>query len=194
MEGLILINMANIRLITSNDVIEVTPMGGNVDTDRYISLIDLVQIKYLEPILGTKLYDKIIDDFDNDVLTGLYLQMVEDYVQPMLKYMTAAEYFSFGDYRVQNAGIYRNIPDNTAEVEESQVNKMARAQRVNADIFIERLERFLCDQKSDLPEYSYTQDNDYDLKPREDNSYVGGWFFGSNTQCNCNLDGCNKCW
>ena len=53
-------------------------MGGNVGIDKYVYLIDIVQKTVLEPVLGTKLYKKIQEDYNNNSLTGLYLQMYDD--------------------------------------------------------------------------------------------------------------------
>ena len=50
-------------LITSQEIKTNTSMGGNVDPDKFMHLLNDVQVMILEPILGTLLYDKIITDF-----------------------------------------------------------------------------------------------------------------------------------
>ena len=63
----------------------------------------------LENILGTKLYDKILNDFENETLTGLYEQMVNDYIKPVLWHSVFAEYIKIGSIIVGNGGVYKHI-------------------------------------------------------------------------------------
>ena len=70
-------------LITSEEIRLNTPMGGNVDSDKFVNFINDVQVLVLENVLGTKLFNKIITDFNADNLTGLYLQMFTDYIKPV---------------------------------------------------------------------------------------------------------------
>ena len=62
--------MAEIRLTDTQSIVKSTPMGGNVGTDRYVFLIDIVQKMVLEPVLGTKLYEKIKEDYNLNALSG----------------------------------------------------------------------------------------------------------------------------
>jgi len=71
-------------LITSEEIRLNTPMGGNVDSDKFINFITDVQVMILEPVLGTKLYDKIITDFNANSLADVYLQMFDDYIKPVI--------------------------------------------------------------------------------------------------------------
>ena len=89
-------------LITSEEIRLNTPMGGNVDSDKFIHFINDVQVMVLENILGTKLYDKILNDFENETLTGLYEQMVNDYIKPVLWHSVFAEYIKIGSIIVCN--------------------------------------------------------------------------------------------
>jgi len=65
--------MAELLLIKPEEITETTIMGGDVDIDKYTYTIFETQIKTLEPLLGSELYDKIKTDFEADTLTGLYL-------------------------------------------------------------------------------------------------------------------------
>ena len=96
--------MAEIRLTTTQNIVKNTPMGGNVGTDKYIFLIDIVQKMVLEPVLGTKLYDKIKADYNTNSLAGLYLQMHSDYIEPFLNYSVYAKYAHSGSNRIRNNG------------------------------------------------------------------------------------------
>ena len=51
-------------LITTQEIRLNTSLGGNVDSDKLLPFITDVQVMILENVLGTKLYDKIITDFE----------------------------------------------------------------------------------------------------------------------------------
>ena len=82
-------------LITAQEVKSNTSMGGNVDSDLFNHIINDVQVMILENVLGTKLYDKIVTDFNEggtNNLAGDYLTMFNDYIKPVLWHSVFAEY------------------------------------------------------------------------------------------------------
>ena len=167
--------MAGIRLIDGNDLVKGTPLRGNVDADNYLFIIDDVQIIYLEPILGTNLYDKILTDFDTNSLTGLYELMYNDYIKPLLTHCVFADFVLTGAYRVENAGIFKHTPNNAENIDKSEIDFLAKTQRIKADVYIERLKKFLCDKGNDITEYQ-TQLNNYDETPSNNENIIGGWY------------------
>lgn len=162
-------------LITSQEIKTNTPMGGNVDSDNIMSLIYDAQRMVLEPILGTKLYDYIIANY-NAPLTGLYLQMYEDYIKQVLWHSVYADYLRVSNVIASNGGTFTNQPDNASTSNLDEVRYIAKNYQSKADSYIEGLNRFLCSKMSEIPEYTYNQDNDYDINPDNDISTIGGWF------------------
>ncbi len=51
--------MAEALLITRNDLVRLTALNGNVDTDKFIQFIKIAQDVQIENDLGTKLVDKL---------------------------------------------------------------------------------------------------------------------------------------
>jgi len=163
------------RLITAQEIREATPMGGNVDSDKFINFIDDVQVFKLEPILGTKLYDKIVADFVADTLAGLYLQMFNDYIKPVLWHGVFAEYVKLGSFIVGNGGTYRHVAQDAELASAEDLGYLAKSAQSKADSYGDRLIRFLCDQKNNIPEYTYAQDNNYDIEPKNALQTISGW-------------------
>ena len=141
-----------ILLIRPSEITEFTPLGGNVDVDKYKPCIYDVQITVIEPLLGTTLYEKIKTDFDTDALEGLYETLYNDYLKPILRHQVFAEYVEIGAYTVANGGIYKHQPANSEVVSKSEVQYLAQTQRTKAQLYIDRAEKWLC--KNNLPEYS----------------------------------------
>lgn len=166
-------------LITSQEVKTNTSLGGNVDSDNIMHLIYDTQIMVIEPILGTKLYDKLITDFIANDVVDEYETMFIDYVKPVLWHSVYAAYLREGNVIAKNGGVFTNQPDNATATDLEALKYVSKNAQSKADVYISRLERFLCDQNSNIPEYTQTQDNDYDIKPRFDVNTVSGWYFGN---------------
>ncbi len=99
--------MAEVLLITRDDVVKFTAMNGNVDTDNFIQWIKVAQDIHIQNFLGTRLLDKIKTDIENDDLTGDYLSLTTTYIKPMLIHWAMVEYLPFAAYTIANKGVYK---------------------------------------------------------------------------------------
>ena len=152
-----------VRLITSNNLIQRTPLRGNVDEDNFLFIINDVQTMYLKPILGTKLYEKILTDYEANTLTGLYKEIYDNYLVSFLCHAVFADFVIIGAYRVENAGVFKHSPNNAENIDKDEIDYLAKTQRIKADVFSDALIDFLCAKSSEIPEYN-SQDNSYDYK------------------------------
>lgn len=141
-----------ILLIRPSEITEFTPLGGNIDIDKYLPCIYDVQITVIEPLLSTELYEKIKTDFNDDELTGLYETLYTDYLKPILRHQVFAEYAEIASYMVTNGGIFKHQPTDSQIVEKSEVQYLAQTHRSKAQLYIERARKWLCENK--LPEYN----------------------------------------
>lgn len=163
-------------LITAQEITTNTSMGGNVDTDKFMHLLNDVQVMVLEPVLGSTLYDKIVTDFNEggtNNLTGDYLTMFNDYIKQVLWHSVYAEYLRDANVMARNGGVFQHNPNDATPANVDAIKYIAKSAQSKADVYIERLKRFLCDQN--IPEYDDAQTNDYDIDP-QDISTIGGWY------------------
>lgn len=160
-------------LVTAQQIKLRTSIGGNVDPDKFLHLIDDAEALVLEPALGTALYNKIVTDHTADTLTGDYLELYNKYIVPILCYTVYSEYLRDGLILAQNTGIFENVPDDKGGADLGNVQYVSKANKSKADVYLERMERYLCDKN--LPEYDNSQENDYDINPREFNT-ISGWY------------------
>lgn len=163
-------------LVTSQQIKTRTSIGGNVDSDKYIHLLDDAEALVLEPSLGTALYNKIVTDYNEggtNNLSGDYLELYNKYIVPILCYSVFAEYLRDGIILAQNTGIYENTPDDKSGADLGNIQYVAKANKSKADVYLERMERYLCDKN--ITEYDSAQTNNYDIDPREVNT-ISGWF------------------
>ena len=85
--------MAEALLITRDDLVRLTALGGNVDTDKFIQFVKIAQDIYIQNYLGTQLFVKLKTDIENSTLTNPYLDLLVDYVKPMLIHWAMVEYY-----------------------------------------------------------------------------------------------------
>ncbi len=113
-----------ILMIRPKDVIERTVFNGNIDGDSLMPLILIAQTTNLKSFLGKKLYDKLYNDFVANSLSGVYLEIYEEYVKDILAYNTAALFIDFGSYKVSENGVYRVTGENMNPTDESDTTRL----------------------------------------------------------------------
>mgnify|MGYP003654967996 CR=1 FL=1 len=182
-------------LITAYEIKQNTSMGGNVDADKFIHLLNDVEALILEPSIGTALYDKIVTDYNeggNNNLSGDYLELYNKYIKPVLWHSVFAQYLRDSIVLARNTGTFTNSPENASPSDLEDIQYTSKNAQSKADVYLERMERYLHDKN--ISEYKDKQPNDYDIDPREVNT-IGGWFLGHdvhNNNCDkfCDFD-CN---
>lgn len=158
-------------MLSDQEILQGTVLGGNIDTDKYKFCIEDAQLSKLVEILGEDLYEKIKTDLENDVLSGDYLVLYNKYIRMFLKHQSAVEYLIGGGIIISNGGIFRMTPQNGTPVEQDTIDISIKNQRNKAEIYQGRMEKFLC--KVNLPEYIINSDNI--INPKKSN--YGGFSF-----------------
>lgn len=181
--------MATKLFISPQEIQQTTIMGGNVDVDSFQFCIDSVQITVIEPLLGTLLYDKIVTDYTADTLAGDYLTLFNEFVQPITKYESTAQYINIAQYKLDNGGIFKHSPENAEVVSKDEVQSIASVYHNNAQVYVQRFNKWIC--KNTITEYKTYQD---EVNANTRTQLVGGLYFGSryeNTCNNCNGYDCS---
>jgi hypothetical protein len=164
--------MAETILITPAEITGTTVLGGNVDISKFVVNVLFVQLTVIEPLIGTILYNKIVTDFENNALTGVYLTLFDKYITPILKYESVAEYVEVGNFLVENGGTFTHVADNRQITTKDDTQFLAGKYHALAQTFISRFEKWIC--HNNIPEYKLYQEevNAQKLTVRS------GWYFG----------------
>jgi hypothetical protein len=149
--------MAELIFITPQEMTQTTLIGGNVDTDKYKMCILNTQIRIIEPLLGSELYQKIQTDLPNG-LSGLYLTLFDDYIKPITKYESCADYIAISPYTLSNGGLFKNSPDNVEVVTKKETDALSERYSSIAQTYVDRFEKFIELNKDNIPEYKRDQD------------------------------------
>jgi len=158
--------MATALFISRTDLVKNSILDGNTDTDLFIQYIKISQEIHIQNYLGTKLYERISNDIINDTLTGDYLTLVNDYIQPMLIHYAMVDFLPFAAYRVKSGGIFKHTSENAETVNKDEVDFLVQKERDFAEYYTRRFIDYICFDSSKFPEY--TNNTESDVYPDKD--------------------------
>ena len=165
--------MATALLITRDDIVKLTALGGNVDIDKFIQFVLIAQDIHLQNYLGTQLLEKIQSDILANTLSGNYQILVEKYLKAMLIHWAMVEYLPFAAYTIANAGVYKHTSENSVNVEKNEVDFLIEKERSIAKNYTERFLDYISFNQDLFPEYN--DNSNGDMYPDTRNNYQG-WF------------------
>ena len=164
--------MATALFIKRSDLVKNTALSSNVDTDKFIQFISLAQEIHVQNYLGTDLYDKISADIIAGNLSGDYLALVNDYIQPMLIHFAMVDYLPFAAYSLKNGGLFKHTSENSESVSKEEVDYLIEKHRDIAEYYTRRFIDYMSFNQSLFPEY--TSNTNDDIHPDKD-ALFNGW-------------------
>lgn len=162
----------DVLFVTRNDIVRFTSTNGNVDPDRFMVYIKIAQDRQLQPLLGTKLFDKIKNEIRNNTLADPYLTLLEEKLKPIVLYYTMVEFLPWAGITVANKGVYRMTQENGVSIEKAEIDQLIEACRGTAEFYAQRFIDYICFNQNLFPEYN--QNVDDNIYPTT-NNYWGGW-------------------
>lgn len=164
--------MATALFIKRADLVKNTALSGNVDTDKFIQFIKLAQEIHVRNYLGSDLYNKISSDIIASTLSGDYLNLVNDYIQPMLIHFAMSEYLPFAAYTIANGGVYKHTSENATQPLKEEIDSLIAKERDYAEYYTNRFIEYMSfNASSKFPEY-YSNNNE-DIYPDKDSLFQG---------------------
>ncbi len=165
--------MPSALFIKRSDLVNNTALSGPIDTDKFIQFIKIAQDIHIQNYLGTDLYNKISTDIIADELSGDYLTLVNDYIQPTLIHFAMTEYLPFAAYTIANGGVYKKGAENSSNVSKEEVDSLISKERDYAEYYTQRFIDYMSfNAQSKFPEY-YSNNNE-EIYP-DKNALFNGW-------------------
>jgi len=164
--------MATALFISRTDLVKNSIIDGNTDTDKYIQFIRIAQEIEVQNYLGTDLYNKISADIIAGTLSGDYLNLVNDYVQPMLIWWAQVNYIPYAAYQIKNGGVFKHTSENSESASKSEVDYLVEKARNTAEYYTRRFIDYMSFNDNLFPEYRSNSDSD--VYPDTD-SLFNGW-------------------
>lgn len=90
-----------------------TIVNGNVDAELLTPIIQDVQLLYLRPLLGTRLYDQILSQIGSSTVSAANTTLLDNYVLPCMKFYVLHELTPDLRYRYTNKGVMIKNSENS---------------------------------------------------------------------------------
>ena len=165
--------MATALFISRTDLVKNSIISGSTDTDLFFQYVKIAQEIHIQAALGSKLYDRISADIVANTLTGDYLALVTDYVQPMLIHYAMTDFLPFAAYRVKSGGIFKGTSENSETVNKDEVDFLVQKERDFAEYYTRRFVDYMCYNSTKFPEYTSNSGSDiYPDKDSDSSSWV----------------------
>lgn len=166
--------MAELLFITPQEITETTIVGGNVDFDKYTPCILETQLKTIEELLGSELYNKIVYDIENNTLTGNYLILFNEYIKPITKNESVATYILISPYSLGNGGLFKRTFNGVETIDYKEVERLSQRYSSIAQMYVNRFHKWIV--LNPLTEYKTKQD---EVNASKNTNLNNGWYFGN---------------
>ena len=187
----------NTLLISPTELKSESLINSNCDDKPLSNIVTTTQEIYLVKITGTALMRKLQELVYNEV-KGLpnnitqegnehYLDLLENYVKPYLRYHVLKSFLVENSFKFRNAGVVRVSDTNMNYTSVEDIKFLQQHFTTYIAEYEDRLSKYLCSNKSNFPEIQ-AEIPSYMDSPSvgKDYSNTGGLWLGSKNNSKCN--------
>ena len=170
--------MARVLLLSEATMKKNSVVNNNVDSMYLLPAIEFAQDAGLQPIIGTKLYNKLMDLVENGSITGStdYKYLLDEYITPYLINKVTADIQIPLSFKLRNQGVVQQTDTNTYVPSMKDIQYVIQNYENKANFYSNRLSDFLKANRKKYPEYC-SVDSSADMPSNKD-AYNTGIFLG----------------
>lgn len=182
----------NILLISDVMIKERTVIHGNIDPKLIYPDIKVAQDMYIQPILGSALYNKLLalissGAISSDAANVNYKTLIDKFIVDTLIYYTLAELPTTISYQFWNKGVVRKQGENTELPSMSDLIDISNKYKNRAEFYANRMKLYIIQNANAMyPEY-LNPGNGIDTMTPSQRSFTTGIYLGDerdNPYCN----------
>ena len=145
--------MTTTLLISEAKVRAFTDLNESVDDSLMVNAIREQQDMVIQPIIGTKLYNTIIEKIDNSSVSGSYQTLLDDYIQPALVYSSLYNITENIYVRSRNNGLLTPTGgENSGNVDKNMYDTKRQSIFNKQQFYSDQLSRYLNEKYNLFPE------------------------------------------
>jgi len=156
--------MATVLFITADYYKSNTVTSDQVGDKVLAATIADAQAMYIEPLLGTRLYEALKTKIIGGTLAGDYLTLMNDYVVITLLKWTEHDLFYMNNYKNRNKGVSTKNSENATTVSFNELNFLMEKAERKANFYGIKLVDYLVCNSALFPEYC-TNDEGGEISP-----------------------------
>lgn len=129
-------------------------LHDNVDDKLIYPEIKAVQDLYIMPLLGSTLFNKILNDIANNTLTGDYKDLMDNYLIMAICNYVMSELPEGLNYQFWNKGVSQKTVDNATQPTMSEMYSIVAKYKSRAEHYVNRARMYLIEYGNEkFPEY-----------------------------------------
>jgi hypothetical protein len=167
--------MAYVLLISEQKLKDSTAINLNVDVNILLPYVLQAQTLYIEPKLGTQLYEHIKGLIQagtiGNVGNAAYKTLLDDYISFVLVNYSFYHAIPYLRFKVENGNIYSKTSETGTALSTEESQSLREEISNTAQYYTERLIEYIRNNTSDFPEYS--TNSGADVNP-DKNAYYNG--------------------
>lgn len=145
--------MTTTLLISEAKVRAFSDVNESVDDSLMVNAIREAQDIVIQPIIGTKLYNALIEKIDNNSISGSYQTLVDDYIQPALVYASLYNITENVYVRTRNNGLLTPTGgENSVNVDKTMYDTKRQSVFNKQQFYSDTLSRYLNEKYNLFPE------------------------------------------
>lgn len=146
--------MARVLMIDEAYIKSNTVIDDNVSAQALMIVAYDAQEMYIEPLLGTRLYNKLKSDITADTVAGDYLTLLGDYVVPTLLKWIIHDFVPINSQRIRNVGSTTKAGENSQSMSIAQIQFSMGLAEKKAELIGAKMVDYLVVNSSSFPEYT----------------------------------------
>ena len=146
--------MAYVLFISEEKLKDSTAINLNVDVNLLLPYVRQAQKLYVEPKLGTDLYEKLKSEITAGTLAGAYKTLVDDYIGDMLPNWAFYHAIPFLRFKIENGNIYSKVSETGTALSTEEAQHLREEIRNTAEYYTERMIEYVTNNTTDFPEYN----------------------------------------
>jgi len=144
----------NILFISEQKLKDSSFLSDNVDPKQLLPTVKAVQDRYILPMLGTGLYNKLQQLVDSGTVpAGPYKVLLDDYLTDALVWYTLGEMPMPLVYKMVNKGVVTRTGETMQVASFQDAQSVMNYCRDYAKFYAQRVIDYLCAHSEDYPEY-----------------------------------------
>ena len=145
--------MTTTLLISEAKVRAFSDINESLDDSLIVNAVREAQDIVMQPIMGTKLYNALIEKIDNNSLSGSYQTLVDDYIQPALIYASLYNITENVYVRTRNNGLLTPTGgENSVNVDKTMYDTKRQSIFNKQQFYSDQLSRYLNEKYNLFPE------------------------------------------
>lgn len=170
--------MAKVLLVSEQTLKKNSVVNNNVDGMYLLPAIEFAQDAGLQPIIGTKLYNRLMDMVEDGTIGNNedYKCLLDEYITPFLLNKVTAEIQIPLAFKLRNQGVVQQTGENTYVPSLKDLQYVIQNYENKANFYSNRLSDYLKANRKKYPEYC-SVDSSADM-PSNKNAYNTGIYLG----------------